>query len=419
MGFLDFFSKDKKGADAARERRSIRQLSEGATDLDTTINIIRKNPYMKYAFDNELLSALEKGQQQLLMNQQLILDSVTVKDPQRGEMGIAEYLISGSLLDQFKDISVAGKQHAHGGAGTKSLEALVEKLNRRIEGLEAELEKSAETSGAAAAGNEGDYRREAERLHRRIELLQNELQEKEGANKSFAAELDALRSAGGKGAVKAKQAAGRRGKAAAAAVPETRTALQEKFSVRETELLPERGKVVFGYGAAAEIGKAEEAPKGISKFVQGISSIIDARKLFQRKVKFHPFTHGNFYFEYPGWVPDLNVSEDVLLSVSSGACGVESSVKELYPLTFGGYVSKVVSLVKSQLKATILVEKTGVDSAYLEFVFMQGRLEWLYKAKIVECNSKFYTVAVKSLKEEVPKIKDISDHVLGSVRCMK
>lgn len=417
MGFLDFFSKDKKSADAAREKRSIRQLSEGATDLDTTINIIRKNPYMKYAFDNELLSALEKGQQQLLMNQQLILDSVTVKDPQRGEMGIAEYLISGSLLEQFKDISVAGKHHAHGTAGTKSLEALVEKLNRRIEGLEAELEKSAETSGAAA-GDEGDYRREMERLHRRVELLQSELHEKEEANRRFTAELEALRSAG-KGAVQAKPASGRGKKTIAAAAPEIGASPREKFTAKETELLPESGKVIFGYGAPAEIGKAEEAPKGISKLMRGISSIIDTRKLFQRQVKFHPFTHGNFYFEYPGWVPDLNVSEDVLLSVSSGACGVEASVKELYPLTFGGYVGKVSSLVKSQLKATIIVEKTGVDSAYLEFVFMQGRLEWLYKAKIVECDSKFYTVAVKSLKKEVPKIKDISEHVLGSVRCMK
>lgn len=419
MGFLDFFS--KRGAVRARTQRGEREakpFDEHGTTVDKAIAVIRSHPYMKYTFDNELLNAIERNQQEIMVHQQLILDSVTVKDPQRGEMGIAEYLISGSLLEQFKDISVSEKPHGHGGTGTKSLEALVEKLNLRIEGLEAELEKSGETS-LAAAGDNGDYAREAERLHRRVELLQNELHEKEESNRRFTAELEALRAAAVKGAVQAKPASGRGKKTVAAAAPEISALPREKIAVKETELLPESGKVIFGYGTAAEIEKAEEAPKGISKFMQGISSIIDTRKLFQRQVKFHPFTHGNFYFEYPGWVPDLNVSEDVLLSVSSGACGVEASVKELYPLTFGGYVGKVASLVKSQLKATIIVEKTGVDSAYLEFVFMQGRLEWLYKAKIVECGSKFYTVAVKSLKEEVPKIKGISDHVLGSVRCVK
>ena len=141
--------------------------------------------------------------------------------------------------------------------------------------------------------------------------------------------------------------------------------------------------------------------------------------MFQKSTDYETFVEGNFSFKYPKWPPDINVSDDVVLSVSSGPFGVELSSKEIFSLTFGAYVNKIITLIKSQLKANVLVQTIGVDTAYLEFIFKQGNLYWLYKAKIVECNGKFYTIAIKGLKSEIKKIENISNEVLNSSRCEK
>ena len=78
MGLLDFLFRRKHFEPLSSKRR--RKPVEQAQEIERAIKQIRKSPLLKYTYDKELLEAIRLGQEQMIDNQQLIIDYVTVKD---------------------------------------------------------------------------------------------------------------------------------------------------------------------------------------------------------------------------------------------------------------------------------------------------------------------------------------------------
>jgi len=363
--------------------------------IDRAIRVIQKNPYMKYAYDLELLQAIEKFQEQLAVNQQLILDAVTVKDPEKGQIGLAEWLVSGTLLEQIKEARRAAPPLAPRAAPAAAPSPRVEVAERKINELKARL---------------ATMEKELEKEREKVAGAMEERVKVEGEREALEEEVEKIERKAG---VKKRKEVKVKRKPVLEPTPIEKPLVPEKIEKIKPEPIAE----------VEEAAKELEKPKGvIGKAIgelKGVPSLLKPKQLFKRKARFDSFVYGNFYFEYPQWPADLHVAEDVILSVSSGPFGVELSVKELYPLTFGAYITKITALIKEQLKAKIIKQKTSIDSAYLEFEFKQQGVTWLYKSKVIECDERFYTVAVKGPKDRFSKIGNVAETVLGSIKCLK
>ncbi len=133
------------------------------------------------------------------------------------------------------------------------------------------------------------------------------------------------------------------------------------------------------------------------------------------EVTYDLFTDGPFSAEYPDWPRLKDLPENCVIGVTNGVFTVELSLEEMEPLTFATYMKKIIAGVEEQLNAKILQKRVLLDSAYLEFVLVRDNKLWLYKAKIVECNRRFYTVSINGPKKEFQVLKPVIDHVLASV----
>jgi len=451
MGILEFLfgSRYRGPSDYKRKRKTV----EDAQEIEKAVTLIRKNPLMKYTYDNELLDAIKEGQEQLIVNQQLILDSVTVKDKKRGEIGLSDYLTSGKigLLAQnaFKEAiglptEKIQEQIAKEISEEKTLISnQINELKNALKTMQSRIEKKESEEFKPSIESKEVYelqaqvkelknlldeekkslwevkpeviekkKQEMSNMKWEIQELKDKLEQSQIRKKELEKEIESVQ--------KEKEA-----------LPKLKTkGIISSKSKKEGKISKVLKKVVQSKKGATKDSSKEKVTDKIlssSKGIKGavsssfekVSSFFKPAGLFSKNVQFELFVEGNFSCKYPKWPPDINVSEDVILSVSSGPFGVEISAKEILSLTFGAYTNKIITLIKSQLKANILVQTIGVDTAYLEFVFKQGNLYWLYKAKIVECNQKFYTVAVKGVKSEINKIEKISDEVLNSIRCEK
>lgn len=342
---------------------------------------------VKSLSDRELLETMLRLQEKIIINQQLIIANLTVKDPEKGDIGLASYLASG------------GRPRRHYPAADFAEPA---------GGIE-EAEPAEPAHGVKEAGNAEEppahkkhgARLTGERLKRSMEKLRSLRDVKMRLKKRESPEMTP----------EDRQLLGTLLGNLDEKIDELRSTMKAELPSPEKEELPEK--------AAAEAAElpAENLMKPPAK--AGKPSVFGKiSSLFFRKLpKYNTFTDGNFSVEYPDWVPDMNIHEDVILSVSRGSCGIEVSMKQLHPLTFGGYVSKIISLVKGQLKATVVEEKTGTNNAYIKFEFTQGGYKWIYMARVVECNASFYTVAVKVLAEDLPKVESLAKYVLNSVGC--
>ena len=171
-----------------------------------------------------------------------------------------------------------------------------------------------------------------------------------------------------------------------------------------------------------KVEPAEEIQRAVEEAKQAAAPSKPHKPLFglvgtviPEKVEYDLFTDGPFSVDYPDWPRLKELPESCVVAVTNGVFTIELSVEEMEPLTFATYMKKIISGVEEQLNAKILQKRVLLDSAYLEFVLVRDNKLWLYKAKIVECNRRFYTVSINGPKKEFPAVKPVVDHVLSSV----
>src|SRR3989338_1227570 len=171
-----------------------------------------------------------------------------------------------------------------------------------------------------------------------------------------------------------------------------------------------------------KVEPAEEIQRAVEEAKQAAEPSKPHKPLFglvgtviPEKVEYDLFTDGPFSVDYPDWPRLKELPESCVVAVTNGVFTIELSVEEMEPLTFATYMKKIISGVEEQLNAKILQKRVLLDSAYLEFVLVRDNKLWLYKAKIVECNRKFYTISLNGPKKEFPNIKPIVEHILSSV----
>ncbi len=165
--------------------------------------------------------------------------------------------------------------------------------------------------------------------------------------------------------------------------------------------------------AVEEASKASEATPGKKTLFSLIGSVIP------EEITFDLFTDGPFSAEYPDWPRLKELPENCVVAVTNGVFTVEISVEEMEPLTFATYMKKIILGVEEQLNAKILQKRVLLDSAYLEFILVRDNKLWLYKAKIVECNRRFYTASINGPKKEFQAMKAVFDRVLAAVTVYK
>lgn len=148
-----------------------------------------------------------------------------------------------------------------------------------------------------------------------------------------------------------------------------------------------------------------------------LREIVD--KYFGQKVYYDLFTSCGFTIEYPEWPRKEENKGDVILAVSNGPFRMEIYVEDKGPYTFASYSRRLSSAIRDQLGGKLTRKSETVDSAYLEFVIVKGNVLWLYRARVIECNNRFYTVSFSGPKNEFGKLVQIIDHVFGSIECYK
>ncbi len=171
-----------------------------------------------------------------------------------------------------------------------------------------------------------------------------------------------------------------------------------------------------------KVEPAEEVQRAVAEAKRKAEPASPKKPLFgligtvvPEEVEYDLFTDGPFSAEYPDWPRLKELPESCVVAVTNGVFTVEVSVEEMEPLTFATYLKKIVSGVEEQLNAKILQKRILLDSAYLEFVLVRDNKLWMYKAKIIECNRKFYTISLNGPKKEFPNIRPIVEHILSSV----
>ena len=144
MGILDFIRK-KKAPSKVIQKKIIKSV-EHAEEIEHAIKIIKKNPLMKHTYDHNLLESIKTTHEQIIVNQQLILDSVTIRDKEKGEIGLSDYLVSGEFLKNAegafkKAIGISAEQFSVTAQSKETIEPKISKQLNELKELVIKLEE--------------------------------------------------------------------------------------------------------------------------------------------------------------------------------------------------------------------------------------------------------------------------------------